>query len=149
MAQQGLDVHAVDFSPTAQAKARALAKSRGVTIRTEQVDLLHWDWPHEAYDAVVAIFIQFAPPAERARMFEGMKQALRPGGVLLIEGYRPKQLDYGTGGPKNIEQLYTREHLDSAFGDLAELDIREYDAEVDEGAGHSGMSALIDLIGRK
>lgn len=149
LAQRGLDVHAVDFSPTALAKARTLARERGVTIRTELADLVHWDWPAEAYDAVVAIFVQFTMPDERGRMFAGMKRALRPGGVLLLEGYRTKQLEYGTGGPKNIEQLYTRELLEAAFGDLADLSVREYDVELDEGERHAGMSALIDLVGRK
>lgn len=149
MAQRGLDVHAVDFSPTALAKARALADQRGVTIRTELADLRHWDWPHEAYDAMVAIFVQFTPPAARDRMFAGMKRALRPGGVLLIEGYGVKQLEYGTGGPKDIGHLYTRELLEAAFGDFAELTIREYDAELDEGSRHVGKSALVDLVGRK
>ena len=133
LAQRGLDVHAVDFSPTALAKARALARGRGVTIRTELADLVHWKWPAEAYDAVVAIFVQFTMPDERSRMFAGMKRALRRGGVLLLEGYRTKQLEYGTGGPRNAEQLYTRDLLEAEFGDLADLSIREYDAELDEG----------------
>ncbi len=48
---------------------------------------------------VVAIFIQFAPPADRAMIFAGMKRTLKPGGMLLLHGYRPEQVDYGTGGP--------------------------------------------------
>ena len=32
---------------------------------------------------------------------------LRPGGLILIQGYGPKQLEYGTGGPKVAENLYT------------------------------------------
>lgn len=149
MAQRGLDVHAIDFSPTAQAKARALARDRGVTIRTELADLRNWNWPDEAYDAIVAIFIQFTPPPARARMFEGMKRALRRGGVLLLEGYGVKQLEYGTGGPKDVGHLYTRELLEEAFGEFAELDIREYETELNEGGRHVGLSALVDLVGRK
>lgn len=150
LAQQGLDVHTVDFSPIALAKAEALAAERGVTIRTEQADLLAgWDWPAEAYDVIVGIFFQFAPPPQRASIFNGIRQALKPGGLLLIEGYGPKQLEYGTGGPKKLDQLYTKELLQEFFGDFKELAIEEYDAEVDEGEGHVGMSALVDLVGRK
>lgn len=150
LAEQGLEVHSVDFSPTALAKAEALARERGVSIRTERADLLGgWDWPVEAYDLVVGIFFQFAPPAERAAIFNGMKQALKQGGLLLIEGYGPKQLEYGTGGPKKLDQLYTRELLMESFGEFTELSIEEYDQEVDEGEGHVGMSALVDLVGRK
>jgi SAM-dependent methyltransferase len=149
LAEQGLNVHSVEFSPTAIKKAKALAEARGVAIRAEQADLFDWAWPAEAYDVIVVIFIQFAPPAERKRMFEGMKQALKPGGLLLLEGYGPKQLDYGTGGPKLLDWLYTRALLEDAFGDFSSIEIDEYETALDEGARHKGMSALIDFIGRK
>ena len=149
LAEQGLDVLSVDFSPNAQAKARKLAAARGVTMRVEQVDIINWDWPANAFDVVAAIFFQFAGPADRAKIFAGIKKALKPGGLLLLEGYRPKQLDYKTGGPSKLENLYTRELLEAAFADFASIAIREYDTEIHEGAGHGGMSALIDLVGRK
>jgi hypothetical protein len=78
-----------------------------------------------------------------------VKRALKPGGLLLIEGYPPKQLEYGTGGPSDIARLYTREMLEAGFGDFSEVRIDEYDAEIYEGNGHGGMSALIDLIATK
>lgn len=149
LAEQGLSVLSLDFSPAAQAKALALAAERGVTIEAERADLFAWDWPEAAFDLIAGIFFQFAPPAERTVIFEGIKRALKPGGLLLIQGYRPKQLDYGTGGPKAVDQLYTRDLLETAFAGFSSLDIREHDSVVDEGAGHSGMSALIDLVGRK
>jgi SAM-dependent methyltransferase len=149
LAEQGLDVHTFDLSPNGIAKARALAAARDVTLRIEQGDIHHWDWPDAAYDVVVAIFIQFSPVPERTRVFAGLKQALKPGGLLLLEGYRPEQLEYGTGGPKEVEQLYTRALLEQTFGDFASLDIREHDSVLHEGERHVGMSAVIDLVGRK
>jgi SAM-dependent methyltransferase len=149
LAEQGLDVHSFDLSPNGIAKARRLAAERGVTLRIEEGDIHRWNWPEAAYDVVVAIFIQFSPVAERAKVFAGLKKALKPGGLLLLEGYRPEQLKYGTGGPKEVEQLYTRELLEQTFGDFASLDIREYDAVLHEGERHVGMSAVIDLVGRK
>jgi SAM-dependent methyltransferase len=149
MAEQGLDVLSLDFSPVAQEKARKLAAARGVTLRVEQADVVNWNYPVDTYDVVAGIFFQFAAPAERAKIFAGIKRTLKPGGLLLIEGYRPKQLEYKTGGPSKVENLYTRELLEAAFGDFAALDIREYDSIIEEGAGHGGLSALIDLVGRK
>jgi cyclopropane fatty-acyl-phospholipid synthase-like methyltransferase len=149
LAEQGLDVLSIDFSPAAQEKVRALAKQRDVNLRVEQVDMRTWAWPEEAFDVIAAIFIQFSTPAERAKDFAGIKRALKPGGLLLLEGYRPKQLEYKTGGPPQVENLYTRELLEQAFGDFSSLDIREYDADINEGSGHGGLSALIDLVGRK
>jgi SAM-dependent methyltransferase len=149
MAEQGLDVLSVDFSPIAQEKARKLAAERGVTLRFEQADIVNWDWPAEAFDVVAAIFFQFVLPPERDKIFAGIKKTLKPGGLLLLEGYGLKQLEYRTGGPSNPAQLYTRELLEQAFGAFSSLDIREYDAELHEGDRHAGLSALIDLVGRK
>ena len=80
---------------------------------------------------------------------EDFAKTLKPGGLLLMEGYRPEQVDYRTGGPSQRENMYTRKLLEESFGDFASLDIKEYDSEVDEGVGHKGMSALIDLVARK
>lgn len=149
LAEQGLNVLSVDFSPQGQDKARALAKERGVTLRTQQADITAWDWPEAAFDVVAAIFFQFAAPPQRTAIFAGIKRTLKPGGLLLLQGYRPKQLDYKTGGPPDIARMYTRGLLEEAFGDLASLEIREHDSVIEEGSGHAGMSALIDMVARK
>jgi SAM-dependent methyltransferase len=149
LAEQGLDVLSVDFSPHAQAKARALAEERGVALRFEQADMTNWNWPDAAFDVVAAIFIQFTKPPERAKMFAGIKRTLKPGGLLLLQGYGLKQLDYKTGGPSDPTQLYTRELLQDSFGDFASLDIREYESVMQEGSRHAGRSALIELVGTK
>jgi protein-L-isoaspartate O-methyltransferase len=98
LAEQGLDVHAIDFSPTAQDKARALAQERGVKVIFELADVHNWVYPEAAYDVVCEIFTQFSTPAERALKWAGMRKALKTGGLLIIQGYTPKQLAYGTGG---------------------------------------------------
>jgi SAM-dependent methyltransferase len=149
MAEQGLDVLSLDASVRAQEKARKLAQDRGVALHLERGDLEVWSWPLAQYDVIAGIFFQFLTPDSRSKVFAGIKRALKPGGLLLIEGYRPEQLKYKTGGPSEIERLYTRELLEAAFSDFSSLDIKEYDAVVEEGAGHAGMSALIDLVGTK
>ena len=99
LAQQGLTVLSVDYSPVAQEKAQRLAASRKVTIETQQASLYEWSWPPDRYDVVAAIFFQFASPSQRTLIFDGIRKTLKPGGLLLLEGYRPEQVDYGTGGP--------------------------------------------------
>jgi len=149
LAEQGLDVLSLDRSPAAQNKSRALAAARGLTIRTELADVLHWTFPESEFDVIAVIFTQFAPPAERMRLFAGLRKALKPGGLLLMQGYRPEQLAYGTGGPKQADHMYTSALLEAAFSGFAELNIDEHDSEMAEGTAHGGMSALIDLVGRK
>ena len=149
LAEQGLDVLSIDFSPTAQEKARALAKQRGVSLTIAPADVHAWDYPEAAFDVVVEIFTQFSSPAERAKKWAGMRKALKPGGLLIIQGYTPKQLQYGTGGPKQVENLYTRAMLEAAFGDLRDVTIVEEELEIHEGTSHGGMSAVINLTARR
>ena len=149
LAEQGLRVHAVEASPVALEKSRALAAQRGVSLDWEQVDLQTWDWPVAALDAVAAIFIQFVGPEGRAKQFAGIRQALKPGGLLILQGYTPRQRDFGTGGPPHAENMYTETMLREVFGDWEILHLSEHDEIVEEGAGHRGLSALIDLVARK
>jgi SAM-dependent methyltransferase len=149
LAEQGLDVMSIDFSPSGQGKARALAAERGVNIAFELVDVHSWEYPQAAFDVVVEIFTQFSLPAERAIKWAGMRRTLKPGGLLIIQGYTPKQLQYGTGGPKQIENLYTRALLDENFHDFRDVQIVEEEREIYEGTSHGGMSAVINFTGRK
>jgi hypothetical protein len=68
---------------------------------------------------------------------------------LIVHGYTPKQLDYGTGGPKQRENLYSRSMLMDAFGDYRDVAIVEEEREIHEGRSHGGMSAMIGLTARK
>ena len=148
LAERGLLVQSVDSSHVAQSKARALAEARGVTLDLTLADLDTWRWPEREFDLVIAIFIQFAAPPLRIRIFEKMQRALKPGGLLLLEGYRPEQIAYGTGGPSAAENLYTEPVLRDAFAALEIEELRAYDAAIQEGTGHDGVSALIDLVAR-
>lgn len=149
LAEQGMRVDAFDPSPLAVAKARRLAAERGVEIHAEVADTDGWDWPEGAYDAVVAIFTQFAPPPMRRRIFARIASALRPGGLLLLEGYELGQLAHGTGGPRVADQLYTEEGLREELAAFTITSLHSYEEAVDEGPAHSGMSALIDVVARR
>ena len=149
LAEQGLAVTSQDFSPNAQTKAARLAEGRGVSLTFDLSDITKRDWVPDRFDVVVGIFFQFLGREARARVFEGIRRTVKPGGLVLIEGYGPKQLEYGTGGPKVLENLYTADLLEDAFAGFQVVDVTAYDATVSEGAGHCGMSALVDMIARR
>ena len=149
LARQGFRVDAFDIAEQGVAKARALAAQAGVTVDFEVADCDSWRWPAKAYDAVAAIFVQFADPPMRQRLFANIVRALRPGGLLVLQGYTPKQLDYRTGGPPIASHLYTADLLRDAFAALEIIELREFEAELSEGTQHRGRSALIGLIARK
>lgn len=149
LAARGLDVTAMDASARGLDKARALAADRGVQVDFRHADIADWDWSARTYDAVLAVYIQFAAPQMRARIFAGLDTALRPGGLLLLHGFAPRQVDYGTGGPPERANMYTLDMLRAAFPDYLPLHMADYDAHVDSGAGHSGLAAMVDFVGVK
>ncbi len=149
LARQGLQVDAFDIADVGVTKARGLAKAAGVQVDFAVCDCDAVAWPQAAYDGVVAIFVQFADPATRARLFANMLRCLRPGGILVLQGYTPQQLVYKTGGPSIASHLYTPALLRDAFAGADILDLREYEADLAEGSGHNGRSALIGLVARR
>lgn len=148
LAEAGLEVTAVEISPVGLHKAQRLAASRHVAVNFVLADVLQWRASLQ-FDVVVAIFVQFVGPEGRAVLFERIRSAVKPGGLLLMQGYTPKQLEYGTGGPSAVGNLYTTELLEKEFSDWEMLELREYEDELAEGAGHKGRSALIDLVAKK
>jgi cyclopropane fatty-acyl-phospholipid synthase-like methyltransferase len=146
LAKQGCDVTGFDISPNALKKAQKLADASAVAPRFEISTVEDWDWDGPKFDLIVGIFIQFAPPAMRTRLFAGIQRALAPGGRLMLHGYTPQQVTYGTGGPPNPDSMYTEAMLQEAFSDLTILRLASYEQHLSEGNAHSGRSALIDLI---
>ena len=149
LAKAGFDVVAMEASKVGQDKARALAAEHGVEVDFRLAKVEDWDWTPEAFDAVVGIFIQFAPPALRSEMHKGIARTLKPGGLVMLHGYGPKQIEYNTGGPRVLENLYTLEMLRADFPGWEELVAEAYEKEIAEGIGHVGMSDLVDFIARK
>ena len=149
LAQQGFDVDSFDFIESAVDKANKLAYARNVNVNAVCSDWQNFDWKPASYDNIVGVFFQFVGPEERAQIFEKMDLALKPGGVLIIQGYSTEQLKYNTGGPGKLDHLYDEAILRDAFPAYEVLDMRVYEAEIHEGSAHKGMSGLLGFVGRK
>lgn len=149
LARRGLKVDAFDISEVGVDKARALAREAGVGVNFDVSDCDRWPWPDAAYDGVVAIFVQFADPAMRERLFASMVKSLKPGGILILQGYTPQQLVYKTGGPPHASHMYTADMLRDAFAPLDIVELVEYEEDLAEGVQHAGRSALIGMVARK
>jgi len=149
LAQRGLQVEAFDIAEAGVAKARRLAVAQAVTVGLQIAGCDDYAWPEAAFAGVAAIFVQFADPALRERLFANIVRSLEPGGTLVLQGYTPKQLDYRTGGPPVLSHLYTESMLREAFAGLEIIELRDYEADIAEGSGHKGRSALIGLVARR
>jgi SAM-dependent methyltransferase len=149
LAERGCRVRSFDISPVAVEHARLAAGERGVALDAVVCSAADWVWEPDAYDAVAAVFVQFAPPDLRSRMFEGIARALVPGGLLILEGYGLRQLAFRTGGPGIAEHLYTQPMLLRAFDGWDVLASRDADVRLAEGSAHCGPSHVISMLLRK
>ena len=149
LAKQGMQVVGFDVSDIALQKAKQFAADNQVEITYSLSDTDRFDWQENTYDAVIGIFIQFAEPQMRARIFKQAHKALKPGGILILQGYTLKQLEYKTGGPSLKDHLYTEDIIRELAKEFQILDLRCYEKELNEGARHAGMSALLGLVDKK
>jgi SAM-dependent methyltransferase len=148
LASLGLEVHGVDGSAVGLAKARALAQSKNVEIRTEVADLEAFEPDAGRYGAVVSISAHL-PSALRKRLYPRLERCLVPGGIFLLEAYSEAQLERDTGGPKDLDMLMTVDKIRSELPDLVPVHLRELVREVNEGRRHRGAAAVVQFIGKK
>ncbi|WP_407275767.1 class I SAM-dependent methyltransferase [Halothiobacillus sp. DCM-1] len=148
LAQQGFDVSTVDYSAVACQKARALAARRGVMLDSHCADLLTWDWPVAAFDAVVSIFLHFEP-SDRQQIHQRIAHSLRPQGLLIVELFHPNQLNYRSGGPKAVEMLVTADDLRADWPQLDWLLLVEGETRLTEGVGHEGTGWVTHGVARR
>ncbi len=148
LAQQGHTVTAVDLSEVGLAKAAALATQRGVQIDIVHADLAAFDLGQERWDGIISIFCHL-PSAVRQPLYARLAAALRPGGVLLLESYTPRQLAFGTGGPRDVDMLIDVDTLRRELTGLHFDLLREVEREIVEGTFHTGMAAVVQAAAHK
>jgi len=148
LAQQGFQVQTVDLSPVGVARARKNANAAGVQVNIECADLAAWTWPVQKFDAVASIFLHL-PPDVRPQIHASMLNALKPGGTLVLEAFSPEQLKYASGGPKQVDLLYTAELLRSDFAGADFAELAESVVELEEGRMHSGPGAVVRTVLRR
>lgn len=148
LAERGFDVLGVDISPVGLGKARRLAAARGVCIETAVADLAEYMPEAAHYGCVISIFAHL-PPAVREVLYPRVIAALKPGGLLLLEGYSEHQLARDTGGPKDPAMLLSVDTVRADFPGLKPVLLHEIEREVQEGAGHTGLASVVQFIGRK
>ena len=148
LASQGLDVLSVDISETGLQHARELAAQRAVSLRTECCDLVTWSPPLAAFDVVVEIAIHF-PGDVRRQVHRNLSEALKPGGLYLLEAFHETQCGQASGGPKDRDMLYTRDKLHNDFREFSILELMEGTALLNEGSRHQGEAWMVRMVAQK
>ncbi len=148
LAKQGFDVTTVDVSPVGVERSRKTAGATGIPAKILLADLNLWNWPEAEFDAVAAIFLHL-PPEERAKIHPRMLVALKKGGIVILEAFHPGQLAFSSGGPKQLDLLYTAEILRRDFAGAEVLELAESVVGLEEGKMHSGKGAVVRAVFRK
>jgi len=148
LAGQGYDVTGVDLARAGLEKAQRLAKQRGVSITTTCADLATLAIEPGAWQGIVSIFAHVLPEVRR-RVHAAAVAGLAPGGVFLLEAYRPEQVGRGTGGPPDDERMLNLDRLQPELGALEWLLARELDRDVLEGHRHTGRASVVQLVAKR
>lgn len=150
LAGKGLEVYALDQSEVGLSRARELAEARNVEVQTISADLANYPLGEEKWGAIAAVAAHF-PPDIRKRLHFRIADALKPGGIFLMEGYSSRQSDMpGTGGPAHRpEMLYTTGMLREELPGMEFIILRDVNRKVDEGPYHQGLSAVIQVLAVK
>jgi len=145
-AARGWDVVAFDSSVEAQKKALKLAQTRNVQIEYQHASYAQFQYKENAFDAIVLIF---AHSPQRSQYHRNLLRFLKPGGMLILEGFAKVQIQQKSGGPSSIELLFSKEELREDFSTLSHMQIEEKEVFLSEGMFHNGGASVIRLIGIK
>lgn len=148
LASRGLDVLAVDQSAAGMQRALELARRRGLSMRTQVVDLKDFDAKASSFDVISSVFVHL-PVTLRAQVHRRIHSWLKPSGMFVLEAYAPDQIERDTGGPPDPELLAPLEVI------VSELDGLEIDyqaalvRDVSEGKFHTGQASVVQVLARK
>lgn len=148
LASLGFKVSAWDISEEGLKKCQALAAEKKVKVTTEKIDLTAVEWPHEKWDSIIGVFTHFYPQ-DRQNIFIGIRDALRSGGTAAFELYSKEQLQYGTGGPKTADLLYSPQEILQFFRSFRIRHFFYGETERTEGKLHNGTGHVIQILAEK
>lgn len=147
-ARNGWNVGAVDFSDIAKDKALKFADDYSVEINYEVSDLATYNPRINYYDAVGIIFLHLNPLI-RGSVHSKVIASLKLGGTLILEVYDKEQLGKSSGGPQDIDMLYSKEEMLSDFKKMKILELEKKLITLNESKHHKGEAAVVRLIGIK
>ncbi|MFA5047023.1 MAG: class I SAM-dependent methyltransferase [Paludibacter sp.] len=143
---KGWDVVAFDSSEEAKKKAEKLAEKNNVRLNYQTASIEEFEYEENSFDAIVLIYVH---TMNREQNHQKLLRMLKPGGVIILEGFSKEQLMNNSGGPRNSEMLFSKEELTRDFNDLKEKQITKTETELNEGQLHKGKASVIRLLGIK
>lgn len=145
-AKNGFEVSAIDASDVGLAKLELRSKEENLNVKTFCMDLNHWE-TSEKYDVIVASYLHMFKD-EREELFKKIEDSLNSNGYFIAEFFSTKQLEFTSGGPKDLELLYTIKDFENHFL-FCKKELKEEIVSLDEGIGHQGEACVIRVVIQK
>ena len=147
-AQLGWHVYAFDISRVAMQKAKQLAERNNVSINYQLAGFATYQPPVTDLDVVVLCFTH-QPEKQRKAFHSKVIQWVKPGGIIFIEAYAKEQINNYSGGPKEMDMLYSKEILKDDFNSCQSVSVIEEEIHLQEGSFHNGKANMVRAIIRK
>lgn len=147
-AKLGWQVVAVDQSQVGKEKAENLAELNEVNINYQVADIANYRFTKNKYDAIALIFFHLPMPL-RIKIHKKFITSLKPGGRFILEMFNKEQLGKTSGGPQNLDMLYSDDDIKRDFSSLKTILLENKIVTLKEGAHHHGEASVIRYIGIK
>lgn len=148
LATQGFDVHSFDGSQVAVAQSLLSAEEAGVRIKASVSAVADFDFGVDLYDAVVSSYFHLQPELPFS-LHEKYVTCLKAGGVIILEGFAKEQMQYQSGGPRDVDMLFSEDILRADFKGFDILSLNTSTEILNNGAVHQGEGVVIRLLARK
>ena len=123
-------------------KADDLAIANGVNIDYVLGDVTKYPYKTESFDAIALVFLHL-PVVLRKKIHSHLLTLLKSGGKIFVLGFSKEQAQYNSGGPKDVEMLYSTVQMQKDFKSLKVLENKKIIYELNEGLGHRGLASLV------
>ena len=145
-AKEGFNVTAIDASDLGLEKLENRAIEENLDIKKVCMDLNLWE-ANEKYDVIIASYLHMYKN-EREELFKKIEESLNSSGYFIGEFFSTKQISYKSGGPKDLDLLYTIEDFTNYF-EKCDKKVTEEIVNLDEGIGHQGEACVIRVVIKK
>ena len=147
-AKLGWQVQAFDLSVVAKQKAEAFALEEKVSIDYDYKSVTDLDYKDNYYDCVAAFFMHL-PNELQQTAFESLISKLKKGGTFILEVFSTDQLKNNSGGPKDVNLLYSKEDFENWFQEFSTVNIEQGEVILNEGLLHQGKADTIRIVAVK
>ena len=147
-ARKGWDVMAFDFSEEAKAKTLKLAQQHEVSLNYDIMNVADFSTENIQFD-VVGLFFAHFPAHFRQDFHQKVTQVVKTSGYVIFEAFHKNQLNYSSGGPKDLAMLFSIEEVEKEFAGLKILTLEDKIIELDEGLYHQGEGHVVRMIATK